>query len=84
MPKLSQDAVDSALEKWLSDSATAGQPSLDVSEGALHARVGSTQHQPMCCDAMWKLFNKSIDTLVSGPTSGYSSALCIRFKLPRP
>ncbi len=84
LPKLSQDAVDTALAHWLSTATATGRPSLDISEGALHARVGSTQQQPACCDAMRKLFDKAIDTLLSGPASGYSSALCIRYKLPRP
>lgn len=84
LPKLSQDAVDTALAHWLSTAAATGRPSLDISEGALHARVGSTQQQPACCDAMRKLFDKAIDTLLSGPATGYSSALCIRYKLPRP
>jgi hypothetical protein len=84
LPKLSQDAVDTALEKWLSDTASTGRQSIDISVGALHARVGATQQPPMCCDAMWKVYDKSIDTVLSGPASGYSSGLCIRFKLPRP
>ena len=66
MAKLTQEAVDTALEKWLGDTAAAGRPSIDISVGALHARVGATKEPPMCCDAMWKLYDKSIDTLLSG------------------
>lgn len=38
----------------------------------------------MCCDALRRLFNPATDTILSGPPTGYSSALCIRFGLPRP
>jgi hypothetical protein len=74
------------LDELLDDAVTTGQPSLDLSAGELHRRVGGypgrLHRMPLCCEVMRSAMGPD-DVVLEQPPSGKGASLRIRYDLAR-
>lgn len=45
---------------------------------------GPENRMPVCCDAMRRMMDSSVDSILSEPPKGKGASLCIRYQIPRP
>lgn len=77
---------EAALQGILASAAAAGQPSVMVKAGELHAIVGGYPGQnhrmPLCCQVMKDAMRPG-DTVLQSPPSGQGATLTVQYRLPR-
>jgi len=66
----------------------ADQPTVQVSAGDLHRRVGdypgNDHRMPVCCTAMkGEMDEQAGDVIVSSPPSGFGATFAVKYVLPR-
>jgi hypothetical protein len=82
----SRSDFEAALERILASAAAAGQPSVTVKAGELHAIVGGypghNHRMPLCCQVMKDTMRPG-DAVVQSPPSGQGATLTVQYRLPR-
>jgi 5-methylcytosine-specific restriction protein A len=77
---------ETALQRILAGAAAAGQPSVTVNAGELHATVGGypgpNHRMPLCCQVMKDAMRPS-DAVLHSPPSGQGATLTVQYRLPR-
>ena len=78
---------EAALQRILAEAAAAGQPSVTVNAGELHATVGGYPGQdhrmPLCCQVMKNAMRPG-DAVLQSPPSGQGATLTVQYRLPYP
>jgi hypothetical protein len=76
------------LNSVLYEAFCKGRPTVNVSAGELHRRVGgypgSNHRMPVCCEVMRSAVDAAAgDNVLVGPPQGDGATLTIRYVLPR-
>jgi hypothetical protein len=88
MPSLTAIDFEAEILRQWREAEVSGLADTTIRAGDLHRGLGGypgpENRMPVCCDAMRRMMDSAVDSILSAPPKGRGASLCIRYQIPRP